>query len=267
MRKAVLIAAAMAAVLGIAGIAYAATTTAVYDATITPANAGTTGLPTNAVYKVRTGTVSNDDGSQPPQTLTIKLAFDRNVRDNSAAFVDRDPVARRCTTSRLNRTKNLNDPACAGMKVGQANASAQLGTSQLRFQTLIYGNGANSVIVAVKQIGGSVFQAFTARIVNVSGLYRRELQITIPAALRSIGGQVFPSLTGLQQVQIGGYARKPVRRRVGGSLRTVLVGFLESVGCTGRSFKTRVTFVFTSTPTVPTVPAPIVKTDTSPCTP
>jgi hypothetical protein len=263
MRKAVLITAVSAVVLGLTGVAYAAITTATHTASISPGpptRAGTPTAPKPVTYR-SSSRISNDDGSQPGQTDKIILRLDRNIDQNSHLF-------RRagCTTARLNTTRNFNDPACAGNRIGTSLATAQVGTGRIYFRTALYGNGRNSVIVFVRQCTsqactsfGGTNRAFTASFVRASAPFGWSLVIDVPRDLEVIGGSVYPSLVELNSVALG--ATKRVR--IGGVLRTV--GFFQSEGCTGGNYRLTVVFDLKPTPTNPNPGPDLTVNRTSAC--
>jgi hypothetical protein len=245
MRKLYLAAVSLAAVLGVAGIAYAATTTAIFSASLTPAKAGTAKAPKSGTFKA-TAQVKNSDGSQPPQVKAIVLVLDKNVRTNGAQF-------KSCTAARFNASKNIDDPACKAAKVGRAHATAQVGGLVLNFDTRLYNGGRNKMVVVVRQDNGGVFQAFDAPITKGSGPYGATINIVIPGgpnSLRNPQPGLYPSLTGLQNVSIGATTKVKGKN----------VGYLLISGCTGGSYRLRVVFRFTPTPTVPT-PGPDITKD------
>jgi hypothetical protein len=253
MRKAALIAAVSVVVVGLAGVAYAAITTATFTASISPGpptRAGTATNPKPVVFR-SSSKIRNDDGSQPGQVDRIILRLDRNIDQNSALF-------RRagCTTAQLNRSRNFNDPACRGNTIGTSLATAQVGAAQIFFRAALYGNGRNSIIVFVRQCTSRACtsfagtnRAFTAQLVRSTAPFGWSLVIDVPRDLEVIGGTVYPSLTELNNVVIG--ATKLVRRRVGGTFRMVRVGFWQSEGCTGGNYRLAVVFDLKPTPTVP----------------
>jgi hypothetical protein len=267
MRKAALITAVATVVFGLAGVAYAAITTATFTASISPGpptRAGTPTAPKPVTFR-SSARIQNDDGSQPGQVDKIILRLDRNIDQNSALF-------RRagCTTARLNTTRNFNDPACAGNRIGTALATAQVGTGQIFFRTALYGNGRNSIIVFVRQCTsrtctsfGGTNRAFTAQIIRSSRPFGWSLVIDVPRDLEVIGGSVYPSLIELNSVVIG--ATKLVRRRVGTTFRLVRVGFFQSEGCTAGNYRLAVQFDLQPTPTIPNPGPDLTVNRTSAC--
>jgi hypothetical protein len=250
MRKRFLIAATMAAALGVAAVAYAATTTATFRASLAPSKAGTLRAPKSGTF-LASAQVRNSDGSQPPQVKTIVLALDRNVRTNGAQF-------KSCSPTLFNNSQNIDDPRCRTAKVGRAKATAQVGTLVLNFDTRLYNGGLNKITVVVKQVGGGVFQAFNAPITRGSSPYGPNINIVVPGgpnSLRNPQPGLYPSLTGLQNVSIG--ATTQFRRHT--------VGYLLVSGCTRSSYKLRVVFKFVATPTVPNPGPDITKNGTSAC--
>lgn len=251
MKKYFLAAGLAVACLGFTGVAQAATTTSTFQGSLSPTKSGTKKVPKNVTLRAN-ATIQNDDGSQPPQATTIQLGLDRNVVVNAKDF-----VVKGCTVNRLNSSKNIDDPKCRTAKVGRATATAKIATSPLTFDVRMYANSATSIIVVVRQTAGigccGVYAAFRSPIIGLSRPFGKGVNIVIDKALLSPLPGLYPSLTALNNVNIG--ATKLVRKRVrvNGRLRTrsVRVRFLSSTGCSGAKWNLRNVFKFHPTPKVP----------------
>ena len=257
--------AAAVACLGFAGAAQAATTTSTFQGSLSPTKSGTKKVPKNVTLKAN-ATIQNDDGSQPPQATTIQLGLDRNIVVNAKDF-----VVKGCTVAKLNSSKNIDDPACRKAKIGKATATAKIDTSPLTFDTRLYANTSSSIIVVVKQTAGigccGVYAAFKSPIISLSKPFGKGLNIVIDSHLLQPIPGLYPSLTALNNVQIG--ATKSVRKRVkvNGRFRTrsVPVRFLSSTGCTGAKWHLRNVFKFHPTPKVPVTGPDLTKDITTAC--
>lgn len=251
MKKFPLAAVCAVACLGFTGAAQAASTTSSFQGSLSPTKSGSKKAPKNVTLKAN-ATIQNDDGSQPPQATTIQLGLDRSIVVNAKDF-----AVRTCSVNVLNRSKNIDDPACRKAKVGKATATAKIDTSPLTFDTRLYANNASSIIVVVKQTAGigccGVYAAFKSPIINLSKPFGKGVNILIDKHLLQPLPGLYPSLTALNNVQIG--ASKNVRKRVKvrGKFRTrtVPVRFLSSTGCTGAKWNLRNVFKFHPTPKVP----------------
>ncbi len=253
------------ACLAMAGVAQAATTTSSFQASLSPTKAGTKKSPKNVTLKA-SAAIKTDDGSQPPQATTIQLGLDRNIVVDAKSF-----VVRGCTVAKLNRSKNIDDPACRRAKIGRATAIAMIGASPLTFDTRLYANSASSIIVVVKQSAGigccGIYAAFRSPIIRLSRPFGRGLNIQIDKSLLMPLPGLYPSLVALNGVKIGATKRVRKRVRVHGKFRTrsVSVRFLSSTGCTRAKYNLRNVFKFHPTPTVPVTGPNLTKDVHSAC--
>ena len=269
MRKIAMLAVGLTAFLGGAGVSNAAApaTSSTFTGTISPQRAGTLLFPRAVTFRA-SATVRNPDGSQPPQVSVIQLGLDRNLRQNGLVFP-------KCTSARAQAAGTLEVPSCRTARIGSSDATAQVGTSVLRFKTVLYNGGAGKLVVTVDQQDGDIFRAFDAPITRGRFPYGPTYNFSLPADLRNPAPGLYPSLTGLQNVKIGGvFAFVRRRVRIGSTFvfRVVRVPYLESIGCRTPSSRTRVgsysitnTFKFSPTPPQPVVGPNLTKNVRSLC--
>jgi hypothetical protein len=264
-RHRLLIAACVAAYLGLTGVAGATTTTSTFQGSVSPTKAGTKKAPKNVTLKA-SASIQTDDGTQPPQATTILLGLDRNIVINAKDF-----VVKGCTAARLNDSKNIDDPKCAKAKIGRATAIAMIDQSPLTFDTRLYAGSSKSIITVVKQTAGigccSNYAAFDSPIISLSKPYGKGFNIAIDKSLLQPLPGLYPSLTALNNVTMGATKRVPKRVKVNGRFRTknVSVRFLSSVGCASAKYNLRNVFKFHSTPKVPSPGPDLTKDITTAC--
>jgi len=269
MRKIAMLAVGLTAFLGGAGVSTAAapSTSSTFTGSVSPTRAGTLLFPRAVTFRA-SATVKNADGSQPPQVSNIQLRLDRNLRQNGAVFP-------RCTAARAQAAGTLEVPACRTARIGSSDATAQVGTAVIFFKTVLYNGGAGKLIAVVDQQGGDIFRAFDAPITQSSSPYGVTYNFPLPADLRNPAPGLYPSLTGLQNVKIGGvfaFVRRRVRIGRTFVFRVVRVPYLESRGCRTPTSRTRIgsysisnTFRFVATPTTPVIGPNLTKNVRSLC--
>lgn len=214
MRRFFVVATALAAVLGVTAVAIAATTgtTSTKFKAIQTGTSGTVKAP-KPIGITFNATVSQSDGSQPPQITTLTFLFDKHTVINSSKF----PI---CTSAQLNATK---DPTkCKkGSKLGSGITQANLDRTPLPFAVTAFNGAGGKMVLFVSNPTFGIKRAFDATYGKGPAGYGKKLVVAIPSDLQQPAPGTRPSIVKLN---FGINARI---RKAGKTY-----GYFSSTGCT-----------------------------------
>ena len=242
----------------VAAPAHAAVTQSLTGVSYRPANAGTKLAPAK-LNLLLDSSVTETSGGKLPVADRLILDLDKNVQLMGRFFPS-------CSGEKLTQGQQSDLPACRSAKMGTAVASANIyqpdgsPSGTISFNTNLYNGPRGRQLIAYVVIPGtSVQAAMIGTISRVGSPYGTRVTFVIPAQLSSRCPTSFPPCDGqAQRLQRTTSTVKSVR--VGTRTVRRKVGYLESTGCTSRSFNLRVTYDFT--PPAPNVSA----TAKTPCT-
>ena len=259
MRRLSILIATSALLVIVAAPAQAAVTESLTGVSVKPANAGTKQFPAKSNLLL-TASIAESTGAKLPVTDRLILDFDKNIQLMGKYFPS-------CSADKLTAGQQADLPACRKAKIGTAQASAKFYqpsgalAGQVSFSTNIYnGPGGRSEIAYVVVPGTSVQAAMVGAITHPRGTYGSRVSFVIPPALKQPLPGVFTSLEKFQVTKLQATTATKKNIKVGKRIIKRKVGYLETTGCTGGSFKVRVAFDFT--PPAPTVS----QAATTPCT-
>lgn len=243
----------------VAAPAHAAVTQSLTGVSYRPANAGTKLAPAKSNLLLDSS-VTETSGGKLPVADRLILDLDKNVQLMGRFFPS-------CSGEKLTQGQQSDLPACRSAKMGTAVASANIyqpdgsPSGTISFNTNLYNGPRGRQLIAYVVIPGtSVQAAMIGTISRVGSPYGTRVTFVIPAQLKQPLPNVFPSLQRFKLTRLQRTTSTVKSVRVGTRTVRRKVGYLESTGCTSRSFNLRVTYDFT--PPAPNVSA----TAKSPCT-
>jgi hypothetical protein len=233
-----LLALAVAAVFGFSTVAQATTLKSDLTIKLTPGGAGTSKKPKGQTLNYHV-TVGTDDGTSPPTTATTTVSFGKGIRFNAGKFPS-------CSLDTLN---SKGPSACPkGSKVGTGSATALVGgspgepaptTTETLKVTAFNGPGGKKYELYLDGDSPAVIkQAIEGTLSTATGDFGYALTVEIPPNLQQPVPGVYAPLVDFS-VKTGGTLTKTKTKRVKGKKRKIKtkINYIETIGCTGGSWK------------------------------
>ena len=276
MRKIALMAVAVVALFGVVAVAEAANTYTVTVAKVTPTKAGTKAKPKpvtiNFGYQV--GETSNN---RPSVTTDYEIAFGKNIKSNRKFFKGN----KTCTVAQAGYVSGQAPKCPATAKAGSGSINNLAGDATKPSDKIVCNLGLTLYVGDGKSVPASANDGIAVKNDIVLAIKKRptdncalSVDAALPAAFVSTSKgsalkfhvkkvpfqQPIPGVDNSVINVTSSFGKSVVvRQRVGGRLKSVRRGLMESVGCTNRSHSVNVVF------TPAGGGAPLTATKAAPC--